>query len=137
MMVMKTPCDIKNELVEAITEVSWVVESGDAHDLQDACDLAHESMDDAFNLIEQLEADNAQLNRCIENMTDKLNAANDEIAQLQAERDAAVEDLETICGMCSVCHACKERFFGGERCRGCINSSHWQWRGVREEDGND
>ncbi len=34
---------------------------------------------DAFSLIQQLEAYNAQLERCIENMTDKLNAANDAI----------------------------------------------------------
>jgi hypothetical protein len=66
MMVMKTPCDIKNELVEAITEVSWVVESGDAHDLQDACDLAHESMDDALALIQQLQDDNAEKDKRIQ-----------------------------------------------------------------------
>ena len=145
-MVVKTPCDIKNELVEAITEVSWVVESGDAHDLQDACDLAHESMDDAFNLIEQLEADNAQLNRCIENMTDKLNAANDEIAQLQAERDAALADFKlyrerNIKGECGVyaCDLCKH---GGRyeeldeiKCpTGCMGVSHWEWRGVQKEE---
>lgn len=38
-----------------INYVSWVVEGGDAHDLQDACDKAHASMADALSLIEQLE----------------------------------------------------------------------------------
>lgn len=33
--------------------------------------------DDAIAYIQQLESDNAQLHRCIENLTDKLNAAND------------------------------------------------------------
>lgn len=56
------------------------------------------------------------------------------IRQLEAERDAAVEDLETVCGMFSVCHACKDRFWGGDSCRGCVNSNHWQWRGVQKED---
>lgn len=55
------------------------------------------------------------------------------IQQLEAERDAAVEDLETVCVMCSVCHACKDRFWGGDSCRGCVNSNHWQWRGVQKE----
>lgn len=40
---------------------------------------------DAFALIQRLQDDNAQLNRCIENMTDKLNAMNDEVAKLQAD----------------------------------------------------
>lgn len=53
-------------------------------------------IDDALALIQQLEAENAQLHRCIENMTDKLNAAHDEAAKLQAERDAAVKELEHV-----------------------------------------
>lgn len=59
-------------------------------------------MRDALALIQQLEADNAQLNRCIENMTDKLNAANDEVAKLQADcerhRQSAIKCCyESIC----------------------------------------
>lgn len=57
----KTPDEIKKGIVEAIEEVSWVVEGGDAHDLQDACDKAHASMADALALIEQLELQNALL----------------------------------------------------------------------------
>lgn len=52
---MKKPEEIKKGIVEAIEEVSWVVEGGDAHDLQDACDKAHASMADALAIIEQLE----------------------------------------------------------------------------------
>lgn len=121
MMVVKTPCDIKNELVEAITEVSWVVESGDAHDLQDACDLAHESMDDALAYIKQLEA----------------------------ERDAAVADIEES----QPCFACKNfkrnsgNCGGGKRCLrlaeiamrngGTYKGKFFEWRGVQKEDSND
>lgn len=48
--------EIKKGLVETIEEIAWVVEGGDAHDLQDACDMAHASMADALALIQQLEA---------------------------------------------------------------------------------
>lgn len=92
--------------------------------------------DDAIKVIQQLQADNAQLNRCIENMTDKLNAAHDETAKLQAERDAAVSELV---GTCQVC-----RWEETEKCASChfcedawnVHESNWEWRGVQKEDGN-
>lgn len=59
--MMKTPDEIKKGIVEAIDEVSWVVEGGDAHDLQDACDKAHASMADALALIDQLEREKKDL----------------------------------------------------------------------------
>lgn len=59
--MMKTPDEIKKGIVEAIDEVSWVVEGGYAHDLQDACDKANASMADALAYIEQLETDNEML----------------------------------------------------------------------------
>lgn len=59
--MMKTSEKIKNGIVEAIDEVRWVVEGGDAHDLQDACDKAHASMADALALIEQLEREKKDL----------------------------------------------------------------------------
>ena len=96
MTVTKTPCDIKNGLIEAIAEVSWVVESGDAHDLQDACDLAHESMDNAFDYIQQLETDNAQQARCIENLTDKLNATNDALPRWISVKERLPEDGKNV-----------------------------------------
>ena len=96
----------------------------------DCCDLHP----DALVLIQQLEADNAQLNRCIENLTDKLNAMNDEVAKLQAERDAAVKDLQTVCNMMNICRMCKDDDEGSERCEGCLMSSNWEWRGVTKEE---
>ena len=59
-----------------------------------------EFMRDALVLIQQLQAENAQQARCIENMTDKLNAMNDEVAKLQAERDAAAEVIKELAWDC-------------------------------------
>lgn len=53
--MVKTPEEIKKGIVESIEELSWVVEGGDAHDLQDACNKAHACMADALSLIDQLE----------------------------------------------------------------------------------
>ena len=91
---------------------------------------------DALAFIQQLQAENAQQARCIENMTDKLNAMNDEVAKLQAERDAAVADLMVIqeCSTCkydpddpmedrpNVCYEC------------CTTKCNYEWRGVQKED---
>lgn len=65
----------------------------------------------------QLEAQNAELLEKVE--------------QLQAERDAAVKDLETVCNMMNICRMCKDADEGSERCEGCLMSSNWQWRGVQ------
>ena len=127
----KTPDEIKKGMECCITDKCRECPYYPLYEVY-GCKLARAK--DALALIQQLQADNAQQARCIENMTDKLNALNDEVAKLQAERDAAVEDLETVCGMFTVCHACKDRFWGGDSCRGCVNSNHWQWRGVQKED---
>lgn len=73
---------------------------------------------------------NAELNK-LEALCERLM---DEKEQLEAERDAAVNDLENVCKLLSLCNACKSRFEGDERCRGCFCSSHWGWRGVQKED---
>lgn len=87
---------------------------------------------DALEYIKQIEADNAQLNRCIENMTDKLNAAHDETAKLQAERDAAVADLKSY----RCCHGCKHLGVGfNEPCLHCdFENNCFEWRGVQKEE---
>lgn len=54
-VLSKTPEDVKKGIIEAIEEVSWVVEDGDPYDLQYACDKAHASMADALALIQQFE----------------------------------------------------------------------------------
>lgn len=46
---------------------------------------------DALALIQQLEAENAQKDRCIENLTDKLNALIEEETQMKAENGLLVE----------------------------------------------
>lgn len=63
--MQKTLNEIKNGLIETIEEISWVVESGDAHDLQDACDMAHSSMADALVCIQHLELEKTALLKII------------------------------------------------------------------------
>lgn len=75
---MKTPEEIKKELVEAIEEASWVVEGGDAHDLIDAVEKAHASMADTLAYIQQLE------------MLAKQNE------QIRWERDVAIDQLKQL-----------------------------------------
>lgn len=93
---------------------------------------------DMVCLIQQLQYDNAQLNRCIENMTDKLNAMNSEVAKLQAERDAAVETIYEMakCITEDVCEWCD----GVECERLCMQHTilrpGFKWRGVQKEDGD-
>ena len=104
---------------------------------------------DALDLIQQLQDENAQQARCIENMTDKLNAMNDEVAKLQAERDAAVADLKDCVTEAAqgddfdCCFACKyNNEYGGcdrpnytiEACGVEDFDNKWTWRGVTKEE---
>lgn len=108
-MLAKTPDEIKKKLVEAIAETFWAAKDGDAHDLLDACDMSHESMSDALAYIQQLEA----------------------------ERDAAVKDIEFD----GACDACKhiEKDAGEPPCNRCFHvnkgqDSYFEWRGVQKEE---
>jgi len=98
-------------------------------------------MTNAIALIQQLEADKQQLEGMLTHMNQLRDAAagralkmEERADRLEAERDAAVKDLENVCKLLSICNACKDRFEGGELCRGCFCSSHWQWRGVQKEE---
>ena len=91
---------------------------------------------DALSLIQQLQYDNAKLNRCIENMTDKLNDMKDEAAKLQAERDAAVADIKQMvldpyepC-FCDYCKLTEEECARSN----CKGRSAFEWRGVQKEE---
>lgn len=87
---------------------------------------------DALVLIQQLQAENAQQARCIENMTDKLNAMNDEVAKLQAERDALMHYLHSM-----GCDTCLYDDYDGSE-PPCINCTAtrdlWQFQGVQKEE---
>lgn len=126
--MMRTPDEIKKGLVYCMSRDC----AGGKCPYYYAKSCNYEKSNDVLSYNQQLEADNAQLNRCIENMTDKLNALNDELAQLQAERDAAVRD----CG-CFPCQTCEERE-NGDLCPMCeINGGYrkfHQWRGVQKEE---
>lgn len=82
-----------------------------------------------------------QLITCLEINTDKFDpeakyqAMRDALAyirQLEAERDAAVNDLKNA----SACFACKKFIRNGGMCRGGgqCEMDAFEWRGVKEED---
>lgn len=55
--------------------------------------------------------------------------AADAIETLLAERDALMNDLE---GRCDVCKNRSVCLFDEKRRSGCVNRSHWQWRGPQK-----
>lgn len=81
---------------------------------------------DALALVQQLEAQNAELLKKIE--------------QLQAERDAAVKDLHYAvnhplsAGTCFACAHSDDCYSGGD-CD-AVENDRWEWRGVQKEDGD-
>lgn len=56
---------------------------------------------------------------------------NDEVAKLQAERDAVMTFLRSI-----GCDTCRYREVESweEPCLYCIDHARWQWRGVQKEE---
>ncbi len=73
---------------------------------------------DAIALIQQLEAENAELL--------------EKVKQLERERDAAVADLATI----HKCEPCKHRTsnsYISNECLDCVNFCNFEWRGPCEE----
>lgn len=150
MGTLKTNEEIKKEISETMEELSWVVEGGDAHDLQDACDKAHACLADTLALIERLESEvsfyknisalNAKTcdmqNELIEEIkTDRarisenikwMEAERDDlkryIRQLEMEKDAAVADLEHVkdCDSCKYDNAC---LTGKKDCFSCHEKS--------------
>lgn len=96
--------EIKKGLVEAIAVTFWAAKDGDAHDLKDACDVAHTSMTAAMIYIQHLEA----------------------------ERDAAINALKNG-DVCEACKHFGTRM-DTEPCAWCGSLySNFEWRGVQKE----
>ena len=156
MGTLKTNEEIKKEISETMEELSWVVEGGDAHDLQDACVKAHACLADTLALIERLESDASfyknisalmdKTNREALSVVDSLMESNfersEKIVELQKDREEMAKWLK-ILGSCSHCrheNSCKNRI---PNCYSCDNTdcpcyscefqSNWQWRGVSKE----
>lgn len=97
MGTLKTNEEIKKEISEAMEELSWVVEGGDAHDLQDACDKAHACLADTLALIERLESD-ASFYKNISALMDKTNkealSLIDSLIESNLKRAEKIEQLK-------------------------------------------
>lgn len=135
---MKSSDEIKKGLGEAVAEASWVVDDGDMHDLRDALDNARARMADALALIQQLEADKEQLEGLLHHMNQLRDAAasralqmEERVHQLEAERDAAVEDLEALMDSLEIGTACE---FCWKDCMFSDSACSPEWRGVQKEE---
>lgn len=97
MGTLKTNEEIKKEISETMEELSWVVEGGDAHDLQDACDKAHACLADTLALIERLESD-ASFYKNISALMDKTNGEAlsliDSLIESNLKRAEKIEQLK-------------------------------------------
>jgi len=97
MGTLKTNEEIKKEISKTMEELSWVVEGGDAHDLQDACDKAHACLADTLALIERLESD-ASFYKNISALMDKTNkealSLIDSLIESNLKRGERIEQLK-------------------------------------------
>lgn len=82
---------------------------------------------DALTLIKQYESDLINLQRLFATAESRANL-------LEAERDAAVENIRGDCVYCL--YLCEDMV--APSCFDCANKGYyrWQWRGVQKEDGN-
>lgn len=77
---------------------------------------------DALDYIQQLEADNAQQARCIENMTDKLNATNDALPRWISVEERMPEKHKGVIVHCN----------DGFLTLMCYDGRDWQWNGKQD-----
>lgn len=113
---MKTPDEIKKALECCFYDSE---QCGECPYYPVSCD--RELVRDAREYIQQLEAQNAELLKKVE--------------QLQAERDAAVDDLQmgVCCGTC----AYDDTDVNEQPCATCARATtfgNWEWRGVPKEE---
>ena len=93
-------------------------------------DYVEDAAADALVLIQQLEATVSEKEKVVAELSGK-------IGQLEAERDAAVNDLHYLvnhplsAGPCYACLHSKDCWRGGD----CdpVNDDRWQWRGICKE----
>lgn len=167
---MKTPDEIKKDIIDCLEEAIEVGNTGDAHDLLAFSDKAYVCIVTARAYIRQLEADNASKDERIqmleagmeqwhdvaaspgaaEDMARENYRLTQELAAEKRERDAAVAGLKKAAALGKVCigcihvdceigEMCQQNDFDcwnchpGCVCKGCVNNSLWQWRGVCPE----
>lgn len=125
----KTPDEIKKGLECCLLSCSGKCPYSDQLDCSDKMSK------DALALIQQLEAQNAEQAERIRVLEDHFREVTKKVEQLQAERDAAVNDIYEMAGhvTCEVCDWCDQT-----ECEcGCMESDTYEgfkWRGVQKEE---
>lgn len=139
---MKTPDNIKKGLEHCAEDGCKKCPYEDDCNMADGFSAL---ADDALTLIRRQEADLDTLRQ----FTTELSARNEElrnakttlalrVAQLEAERDAAVKDMPTSCMLCK--HFKKKTCTcNSKKPCACISGvkTEWEWRGVQKEDSNE
>lgn len=124
-----------DKLIEELREYTyWLGQSGpESHDIHPAI------CDNAATALEASWYENQALRGLIRGLDAELSHVRSDLAQIKAERDAAVADLRkwNICGTCkhynphgkkSHCKI-KEAYLPGGNWAGC---SKWEWKGIGE-----
>lgn len=132
----KTPDKIKKGL-ECCRNL-WDCKNKDCPYLGDGCyPKLHE---DFKALVQKLQSENDDLIGENGQLLIEVTLLQAETKQLEAERDAAVRDLEVLCG----CMACDHAEKGPDsapcnectNCNGAVVESKWQWHGVQKEEAD-
>lgn len=135
---MKTPEEIKKDIIDCLEEAIEVGNTGDAHDLLAFSDKAYICIVTARAYIHDLETDKSRLNDTIRSLTERLNAAHEETEKVKRERDAAVDAL----GKSHPCDSCIhfDCQWDEPPCSSCFHSdpvdnftSNFEWCGVCPE----
>ena len=127
--MQKTPNEIMRELNDPI-HVHYHHGDREPHMTPLAMADLEQLHADAITLIQQLEATVSEKEKVVAELSGK-------IGQLEAERDAAVNDLHYLvnhplsAGPCYACLHSKDCWRGGD----CdpVNDDRWQWRGICKE----
>lgn len=127
--------DMKKVCIEALDRniKSGFIMVGDAYRIVYARDI--------INLIESLAAELEQVKQERDGLDIMLGQARSMLETRTRERDAAIEDMKGICGLCAHektctgywCGDCDEFDVCEAPCKNCDSMENWQWRGHKEE----
>ena len=125
MMMPKTPDEIKKGLECCVMPVPRPCAKCPYH-LMDKC--LTNLLKDVFSLIQQLERDKAWAGETHDMLRE-------ENKRLEAQRDAAVDDLKTVkrCKVCKHDHV-KDMVEPCFSCSCCFGVNNFEWRGVQKEE---
>lgn len=118
-----------DEARKCVEALRWSSTNADCTSNYYTCPVSHECECSNFTLCDPAVA------------ADLIESLCAELERVKRERDAAVKDLCTHCGVCVHVRDCLVTGCSGDMgeackqcpCLTCINYNNWQWRGVNED----